>query len=247
MGLTIHHELRLPRDTPHERVEALVTQLQAAATRLPFERVSPVVHTFANGSTEFDKSQPLGGFFMFLASMLLDAKDPITGDWDRDALPEGYGFGVDPGEGSETAAFGVAWLPGRDNAFRLIPNEPPTWLWLSHCKTQYASNVSVEHFVRCHTAIVALLDEAVRLGFDVRVVDEGEYWETRDIEMLAGKVDDMNHLIAGLAGALHDKLGDDVRLEAPIFEHPEFEHLEMVLSSRAKSRSDEGEESPSSG
>ena len=227
MGLTIHHELRLPRDTPAERVADLVNQLQAAATRLPFERVSPVVHTFADGSTEFDKSQPLGGMFMFLASMLLDAKDPITGGWDRDALPEGYGFGVDPGEGSETTAFGVAWLPPTDSDFRRIPNEPPTWLFFAHCKTQYASNVSVEHFVRCHTSIVALLDEAVRLGFDVRVSDEGEYWETRDTKLLAGKVDDMNHLIARLAGALHDKLGPDVGLEAPIFDHPDFEHLEM--------------------
>ena len=227
MGLTIHHELRLPRDTPPETVEHLVTQLQAAATRLPFEQVSPVVRTFANGSTEVDRSQPLGLFFMFLASMLLDATDPITGDWDRDALPDGYGFGVMPGEGSEAATFGVAWLQGRDNEFRLIPNEPPTWLWLSHCKTQYASNLSVDHFVRCHTSIVALLDEAVRLGFDVRVFDEGEYWETRDVAALAGKVDEMNHLIAGLAGALHDKLGDDVGLEAPIFHHPDFERLEM--------------------
>ena len=60
--------------------------------------------------------------------------------------------------------------------------------------------MSVEHFVRCHTAIVALLDEAARLGFDVRVDDEGEYWEDRDVRKLAAKVDDMNHLIAGLAG-----------------------------------------------
>jgi hypothetical protein len=226
MGLTIHHELRLPRDTPAERVAELVTQLQAAATRLPFDQVSPVVHTCADGSTVIDKSHPLGLFFMFCASMLLDAKQ-WTGDFSRAVLPEGYGFGVIPGDGSETAAFGVAWLPARDDEFRLIPNEPPTWLWLSHCKTQYASNVSVEHFVRCHTSIVALLDEAVRLGFDVRVFDEGEYWDTRDVATLVGKVDDMNHLIAGLAGALYDKLHPDVGLEAPIFDHPNFEHLEM--------------------
>jgi hypothetical protein len=81
--------------------------------------------------------------------------------------------------------------------------------------------------VRCHTSIVALLDEAVRLGFDVRVFDEGEYWDTRDVATLVGKVDDMNHLIAGLAGALYDKLHPDVGLEAPIFDHPNFEHLEM--------------------
>ena len=227
MGLTIHHELRLPRDTPPEKVANLVSQLQIAATRLPFERVSPMVHTKSDGSTELDKSQPLGLFFAFCASMLLDAKGQGTEEWYEKALPEGFGFGVVPGDGCETSAFGVAWLPARDDEFRLIPNEPPTWLWLSHCKTQYASNVSVEHFVRCHTSIVALLDVAVELGFDVRVFDEGEYWETRDVDKLAGKVDDMNHLIAGLAGALHDRLGDDIELEAPIFDHPNFEHLEM--------------------
>jgi hypothetical protein len=227
MGLTIHHELRLPRDTPHEKVADLVRQLQAAAARLPFEQVSPVVRTYADGSTEFDKSQPLTAFFMFSASLQLHARDPITDDWDRDDLPDGYGFGVNPGDGCETIAFGVAWLQRRDEEFRLIPNEAPTWLWSSHCKTQYASNISVEHFVRCHTSIVAVLDEAVRLGFDVRVSDEGEYWETRDVAKLTAKVDDMNHLVAKLAGALYDKLGPHVGLEAPIFDHPNFEHLEM--------------------
>jgi len=228
MGLTIHHELRLPRDTPPEKVADLVSQLQVAATRLPFDRVSPMVRSRADGSTVFDKNHPLGLFFVFNASLLLDADDSGTEHWWERALPDGYGFGVDPGEGCETAAFGIAWLPARDDQFRLIPNEPPTWLWLSHCKTQYASNVSVEHFVRCHTAMVALLDEAVRLGFDVRVFDEGEYWENRDLEKLAARVDDMNHLIAGLAGTLYDKLdAADLSLEAPIFDHPNFEHLEM--------------------
>ena len=214
MGLTIHHELRLPRDTPPEKVESLVKQLQVAATRLPFDRVSPVVRTFADGSTKFDKSHPLGGFFMFCASMLLGTTDLATDDWVRDALPDGYGFGVDPGEGSETAAFGVAWLQGRDDEFRLIPNGPPTWLWLSHCKTQYASNVSVEHFVRVHTSIVALLDEAVRLGFDVRVYDEGEFWETRDVEKLAGKVGEMNHLIAGIHSVIPSERSESRNLES---------------------------------
>jgi hypothetical protein len=37
----------------------------------------------------------------------------------------------------------------------------------------------------------------------------------------------MNRIVAPLAGALSDRLGAHHSVEAPIFEHAEFEHLEM--------------------
>jgi hypothetical protein len=37
----------------------------------------------------------------------------------------------------------------------------------------------------------------------------------------------MNRIVARLAGALSDAMGNRPELIAPIFEHREFEHLEM--------------------
>ena len=44
----------------------------------------------------------------------------------------------------------------------------------------------------------------------------------------------MNGLIAQLGGALHDAIGQDHSVEAAIFEHPEFERLEMEPLTRLK-------------
>ena len=94
-----------------------------------------------------------------------------------------------------------------------------------YCKTQYASVVSDDHLITCHTALVALLDHAIALGVDVEVLDETGYWESRDSAVLVESVHKMNQLVAKLAGGLSDAM--DGRVEASIFEHPRFEHLEM--------------------
>lgn len=87
--------------------------------------------------------------------------------------------------------------------------------------------VGKDHLVFCHTSLVALLDYASELGIDVVVRDETHYWETRSTEALVEEVRAMNRIIASFAGALSDAMGDEHHLQAPIFDHPEFERLEM--------------------
>jgi hypothetical protein len=86
--------------------------------------------------------------------------------------------------------------------------------------------VSDEHLIHCHTTLVALLEEAIRLGFDVTVRDETHYWETRDTNVLLAEVAEMNRIVARIAGAMHDAVGDGGRMEGAIFKHREFEVLE---------------------
>ena len=74
-----------------------------------------------------------------------------------------------------------------------------------------------EHLVVCHRRVVAILDEAERLGFRVTVHDEGEYWETRSVERLLRLVGHSNRILAHFAGALHDQLGPEYPMEAEIF------------------------------
>jgi len=228
MGLTLHHELGLPATTSFTDVTDRVRELHAAATRLPFATVGPL-HSIVEGET-FEGAgrvaDPLEHFFRFVALTTLEGMDART-RCEADRLPQAVGFAVVPGRYSEAATFGLARVPPRDEEWHCLHDEPPVWHWYAFCKTQYASIVGTEHFVRCHTSLVALLDEAARLGFDVTVRDEGSYWETRDPNRLVAELNRMNHIVARMAGAVHDAIGAEHRVEATIFAHPRFEQLEM--------------------
>jgi hypothetical protein len=80
-----------------------------------------------------------------------------------------------------------------------------------------------QHFLDCHLRMVDMMEYAIQSGIDVTVWDEGQYWETRDRNVLLAELEKMNRLIAGIAGRVHDS---SLSIEAPIFEHPDFERLE---------------------
>ena len=101
------------------------------------------------------------------------------------------------------------------------------WSWSSFCKTQYASNPDcggLENFLRCHLAVVKLLDHAATLGVLKEVSDESDYFQKRDVPALAEQVGDWNTMVAGWAGRFKDAFGEGVVSE--IGQFPNFEHLE---------------------
>ena len=85
----------------------------------------------------------------------------------------------------------------------------------SFCKTQYA-----EHFMQCHLLVIRLLDMLKEEGFIiVSVKDEGEYWETRDIKILAKNINDYTTLIGNALGGLQQLAKETgMTIEAPITE-----------------------------
>ena len=218
MGLTLHYDLRLPGATTPETVDALLGELHEFALTLPFEYVSSVCTPapFARwGVGEKDPDPWLEFWSKIIAEPYSEDMPPLAGD-----VETARGFMINPGKGCESALF----------ALMLHDDEPGTvreWLWRCHCKTQYASSVSDENFLTCHTSLVALLDHAITLGMEVTVHDEGFFWETRDEAQLLAELHKMNRLIAAFAGHLADMLGDEHSVQAAIFEHPRFEHLEM--------------------
>lgn len=211
MGLTIHFELRLPGSTTESEVDATLGRLRAQAERMPFDFVAP----FGFGSTMVNG--------MDLLEIITDGIcEPLEGD-----VPPMFGDASTaraiitmPGDGCEPAHFGFLRRTSEDG----VGSE---WFWRCHCKTQYASNVSDEHFVDTHLRVITLLDYAVSLGIQVWVGDETGYWDHRDSAKLLASLAMMNHLMAEFAGRLADALGPERNVEAPIFEHPHFEHLEM--------------------
>ena len=224
MGLTIHYSLQAKTSSP-QKARQLVDQLRQKGLDLPFKEVEQIVE-ISGDTADLDK---------------LDRDDPNrwlliqTGRYvERDGRhyrvtpTQVIAFSTDPGEGSEQANFGLAVYPKTiEVEGKKVRTGLDDWSWSSFCKTQYASNPEcggVENFLRCHLAIVKLLDHAKELGILKEVSDEGDYWEKRDIKALAQEVGDWNTMIAGWAGRFKDAFGDGVVSEIAKF--PNFEHLE---------------------
>jgi hypothetical protein len=212
MGMHLNWEFHLPADTSAERVAELLDALRARAVELPFDEVTRVLEQPSRPSTA-----DLEGYVALWAQVISkpDENHSRIGD-----LTTARGFGVHPGKGCEGATFGFVKRAEADG-------RSPEWFWHHCCKTQYASVVSREHLIRCHASLVALLDYAVESGIGVVVRDEGHYWETRDESRLVAEAEYMNRVVARIAGAFSDAMPMGLAAGSPVFEHPEFEHLEM--------------------
>lgn len=221
MGLTLHYQLRLPGARSRADVLEILTAVRERAAKQFAEYVSPVFD-LSDGNEPLDELEKRARYLlMFATECVVDIGIEIEegpkwlGD-DRSTI----GFTVYPGEGAEPATF--ALLRRRQETA-----QSEEWYWWCACKTQYASNEGEEHFVKTHTALIAMLDAAREAGIELEVHDEGDFWETRSIGKLVGHVRQMNHILAKFGGALSDSLGEGHDVKAPIFDHPEFEHIEM--------------------
>ncbi len=233
MGLTIHWSLKTNSRTEADARE-LVGRLRQRALDLQFASVGEIMDL--SGRDADYKVQPAESQARWL---LIQAGQYIeSGDGHYPVAPlHVIAFETQPGDGCEPANFGLCRYPAfievadqRPNARspnRRVKTGLTGWCWSSFCKTQYASNPTcggVQNFLRCHLSVITLLDLAKSLGMVERVSDEGNYWETRDVEALAREVGSWNEMIAGFAGQLKDALGANVVSEIAKF--PNFEPLE---------------------
>lgn len=224
MGLTIHYQLH---STTRSRSKAkrLVEQLRQKALDLPFKEVGEVVEV-SGGDADSDLLNPddPNRWLLIQAGQNLFRDDKHF----RIAPFSVIAFSTSPGDGAEDANFGLATYPKTiEIEGKRCRTNLGNWSWLSFCKTQYASNPDcggVENFLRCHRAVVDLLDAADELGILKEVHDEGNFWDNRDADALAAVISQWNSMIAGLAGRFKDSLGDGVVSEITKF--PNFERLE---------------------
>ena len=230
MGLHICYDLRLPGDTTDEDAVRLLEGLRVHALTLGVASTTPVSRlTGGDVSLDHDRWErwSVPWLLHVVSRGIREERDGAALPMDEPDRLAVAGFLMHPGEGSEAAAFGVvrpclAEPPA--NAERT--DEWQNWFWHSCCKTQYASTVSDEHLLHCHRSVVRMLEEAQRIGFGVTVRDETHYWETRSTERLLLEVRNMNRVVARIAGAFHDAVSPQQRVEGAIFEHPDFERLE---------------------
>mgnify|MGYP000400550557 CR=1 FL=1 len=156
----------------------------------------------------------------------------VTGGGWIDLHPDECWFFWINADGSEPLLIGLARYPavvehtvGGDS----VPFETGLgtgWHWEGFAKTQYASlpeHGGDDHFVKVHTGFVKILDR-IQLDLpDIKVTDESGYADHRDETRLRKEIRRWNGLVAGVAGQLRDA---GHAAESPIFDHPEFEHLE---------------------
>lgn len=243
MGLTIHYSLHSASQSADEP-RRLVERLRQRALNLSFKRVGEMLD-LTGEACDFEQ-RPREDRHRWL---LIQAKQLVAVDhYPYHVAPSRLiAFSTSPGDGSEPANFGLCQYPstvaGHPNhgVKEVKTGLPSGWFWRSFCKTQYASNPTtgdVENFLRCHLSVIRLLDYARELGIIHEVVDEGGYWENRDIQALVKEVGEWNAMIAGFVGEMKDWVGGpDVQSEITKF--PNFEHLE------AEGRADEADESES--
>ena len=222
MGLTINYSLKCDAENPEIAMEKL-SKLHEIAKDLPFAEVSEIIEV--NEDDYLTETKDFSDFKSWIKVMSYKYVDTDDGSYYKIAPEKAIAFNVWPGEGCESATFGLAIYPKENESDR------HSWSWSSFCKTQYASNPEyggIEHFVKCHLSIIKLLDEAKKMDMIYRVSDEGGYWKKRNLQELISCVEEYNTLVAAVVGGLGDIFGQASHVESysPISEFPNFEYLE---------------------
>ena len=220
MGLTIHYTVEFNGTT--KQLQSKLEKIRHACFNLPFEEVGEQVETVKI-------TKDIIKIWDWLQSMLshpnntqddLDMRNLIMkklgvstwrmielGEWKHEdnrhwkvVKPTTMvSLSLWPGEGCESSDLHFQRIRGK-------------YICKSFCKTQYAT-----HFARCHLLVIQLLDMLKAEGFNVDVYDEGEYWESRDIKVLAKNINESTALIAGILGSLKSAIADrGIVVEAPI-------------------------------
>jgi hypothetical protein len=198
MGLSIHYILSKGHPLNLPAVGEIVKKLRDEAVRLGFAEVGEL--TAAGPQYEWLYYWPRGAK---KRSDLAPAHD-------------GWFFSATPGEGCESMRVGLCRFAGAAG-----------WRLEAFCKTQYASRHGWKHFLKCHRCVIKMLRAAQKLGLRVKAEDEGGLWETNSAAVLRRNLKEYDECIAAFGGALKDAAAAAGQtMVGPIFDHPQFEHLE---------------------
>jgi hypothetical protein len=218
MGLTIHYKLSVEKNLAVAVVRELAERTVRYAKKIGCAEVSEVESVAAD--TPF-------------TSLFVRAGREEAGCFGLVPAKRGWVVNVNvwPGEGCESALFGLCQYPRRIpfRAGSVVTGFEGGWLLQGFCKTQYAGEHGWENFLKCHRQIISLLDFWRDLGVSVEVTDEGGYWETRSEEKLRAALRQYDGLVAAVGGMMKDapdNSGGNLSVESPIFDYANFERLE---------------------
>jgi hypothetical protein len=221
MGLTVHFKLIAPPGTDASRARELVRAMRRRAQS--FKQRGRVDALLPIGDTREDLRWAMDG------RSVPHPWRPGEQSWIEIPAVEGCLFPVQVGEDCEPLWLGLCRYPKTVLlGGRRYRTHRSGWRFQGFTKTQYASLHGWEHFRRCHTAVVDLLAGFHGLGLTVEISDEGDYWPGRSLDNLRRNLDEMNGVVAAVAGVFKDAAGDAPQnpVRSPIFAHKDFERLE---------------------
>ena len=165
MGLTVHFEFEYI-GTEKEAKEKL-KKVRKSVKELPVEEVGPLTRLkWKKEAREADEQKG------WMKIQYTRSERRGDGRWEE-VYPEiGYGFSIEIGEGCEPMNIALTRVKGE----RIFKGK-------AFCKDQYA-----EDFLKCHLLIISILDICNEEGILKKVIDEGDYYETRDISVLAENI-----------------------------------------------------------
>lgn len=211
MGLTIHYKFKF-KGTVGELTNKL-EQLRQKCLDLPFAEVGKVERKEITktairvwNGTQYQPDITTETRDKAIAKFGLDAWNIVKAmDYDNHDCPlqpcSLVALSLWPGEGCESSDLGFYKRPRQQY-----------WRCREFCKTQYAAE-----FVRCHLLVVKMIDLAKKVGLEiVDIHDEGEYYETRDINKLAESINASTAMIESVLGVLNAGLPEGTAIEAPI-------------------------------
>jgi hypothetical protein len=220
MGLTLHYNIEF--NGTAKQLQAKLEKIRQACCDLPFEDVGEVKtvkitkkiidiwnmlqkkYTYPNNTDENIAKRDLimKNLGVTTDEMIESGELKIEGRkcWKVVKPTTMVSLSLWPGKGCESADLNFKRRKGK-------------FVCDSFCKTQYA-----EHFVQCHLLVIQLLDLLKEADFVMAdIYDEGEYWETKEIKILAKNINESTAMISSILGGLQQaakKAG--MVVEAPI-------------------------------
>lgn len=216
MGLKIGYWFEFRGSKPE--LVGKIQELKARFQELPVTSVGDIVeieHAHTTFDTNRGEKRPyleaLLGNSMALADFSTSmSKRAFTDRVERvNETGNGLALTVDVGEGCEYFQI----LLGRFG-------EGETWYGGCTTKTQYA-----EHFIPCHLTVIAMLDLCKETGILKKATDDGEYWETRDLNVLGKNMNISTDRIRAIVAALKNSKEGRV-LHAPIEQSANYVRME---------------------
>lgn len=222
MGLTIHYNIEFTGTA--KQLQAKLEKIRQACMDLPFEQVGEKVKTVKITQKIIDAWNGLQDKYTYpyntdenLENRDKEMEKLGVTTWQ---MIESEKMGTQIGEIREkakpTTVVSLYLWPGKgcESTELNFYKKDGKFVCDSFCKTQYA-----EHFVQCHLLVIQLLDMLKTEGFTmVDIDDEGEYWETKDISVLAKNINESTALISSVLGGLQSKIKGktEMTIEAPI-------------------------------
>lgn len=200
MGLTIHYKfgIKCSKDDLITKLNVIRDAITAGNV-VKVDEVSPLWETtkFSYNDKDFCKSTCPADPEWFRRWLIQ------TEDLEKDSVKYNVWHSIMPD--NEAIGFSVGIMEGCKPFSVPLKNskkEPNTWKGHSFTKTQYALNFHVAHNTAC-----TLINMMKLAGFTVEVDDEGDYYQTRDLNALSEAYQQYDSMIK-MFGQI---LGDDAR------------------------------------